>query len=56
MDATLMPCKTGKQPLTDREKACIMYGYARRMAEEGKEQGLFKDFSVEELIYIFLNP
>lgn len=56
MDAALVPGETGNQPLTDREKACVIYGYAWRMAEEDKEQGFFKDFSIEELIHIFLKP
>lgn len=43
-----------RRPLTDREKVCIIYGYTRRMAEESKEQGLFKDFSVDEVIMLFL--
>lgn len=43
-----------RQPLTDREKICIIYGYTRRMAEESKEQGLFQDLSVDEVITLFL--
>lgn len=43
-----------KQQLTDREKYCIVYEYARRMAEEAKEQGLFKDLTIEEIIELYL--
>lgn len=50
-----MKCNQGKK-LTDMEKACIVYGYVRRMAEEAKEQGLFKDLTVEEVIQLFLDP
>lgn len=36
------------------KKICIIYGYTRRMAEESKEQGLFQDLSVDEVITLFL--
>ena len=45
-----------KQILTDREKACLIYGYARRMAEEAKEQGLFQDMPLDAVIHVFLHP
>lgn len=41
--------------LTDREKACIIYGYTRRMAEEAKNKGLFKYLSIEEIIRLFID-
>lgn len=50
----LVSNKTKSPPLTDREKTCIIYGYTRRMAEEAKEQGLFKDLSVNDVIRLFL--
>lgn len=48
-----MKCNQGKK-LTDMEKACIVYGYV--LAEEAKEQGLFKELTVEEVIQLFLDP
>ena len=55
MKAASLPGKTGKQPLTDREKACIICGYMGRIAEESKEEGLFKDLSVEEVMWFIFN-
>lgn len=43
-----------KACLTGREKACILYGYIRRMAEESKEQGLFKDLSLADVMSIMI--
>ena len=42
--------------LTEREKACLVYGYARRMAEEAKAEGLFEDLSLDAVIHLFLHP
>lgn len=47
-------CANIKRQFTDREKLCIVYGYIRRMAEEAKEQGLFKDLTVDEVIRLYI--
>ena len=44
-----------KRQLTAQEKVCVIYGYVRRLAEEAKEQGLFKDCSLEEVIRLYLS-
>ena len=41
---------------TDREKAALVYGYAYRMAEEAKAEGMFKDLTVKEVANLFLSP
>lgn len=41
-------------PMTEREKIFLIYGYVRRMAEEAKEAGLFQDMSLNEVITLFV--
>lgn len=41
-------------PMTEREKIFLIYGYVRRMAEETKEAGLFQDLSLNEVITLFV--
>ena len=43
-----------KDKLTDKEKSCLVYGYARGLAQSVKEQGLFKDWKIEEIISEYL--
>lgn len=42
------------QPLTPREQACVAYGYVRRQAEEAKEDGLYPDLSVKEVMSLLI--
>lgn len=41
-------------PMTEREKIFLIYGYVRCMAEEAKEAGLFQDLSLNEVITLFV--
>lgn len=41
--------------LTQKEKALILYGYTYRLAQEAKEEGLFKDLTIKEIIDLYLN-
>lgn len=41
--------------LTQKEKALILYGYTYRLAQEAKEEGLFKDLTIKEIINLYLN-
>lgn len=42
------------QPLTAREKACLAYGYVRHMAEDAKQNGLFPEYSVKEVMSLLI--
>ena len=44
-----------KYQFTAQEKVCVVYGYVRRMAEESKQQGLFKDYTIEDVMQLFLD-
>ena len=41
--------------LTEKEKALFLYGYTFRLAQEAKEDGLFKDLTVKDIIDLYLN-
>lgn len=41
--------------LTEKEKALLLYGYTFRLAQEAKEDGLFKDLTIKEIIDLYLN-
>ena len=50
---TVYQPKQNDEP-TAREKAFYLYGYARRLAEEVKEQGLFPDLSLGEVMQVII--
>lgn len=40
--------------MTDREKAYFILGYLWCLAKESKDEGLFKDLTIKEVISLFI--
>ncbi len=46
---------TIREKMTSDQKVYFIYGYAYRLAQEAKQEGLFNDLTTDELTMVMLN-